>query len=130
MKNLEIKETNQTPYVFCDMSGTIRLEGRSFPNNTVDFFNPIFDWVKDFKGDFAEIHIKLEYFNTSTCKQLLSILRLVASKLEDNFKVFWYYESDDEDALEIGQHYQTAIGGKFEYVVYCPKNEKRVWAMT
>ena len=119
MKNLEIEKTNQTPYIYCNSDGIVKIEGRSFPSNSFDFFRPLIMWAKEFRGDKLNIHIKLEYFNTSTCKQLLSLLRLfVSNNKKRNVTVNWYYEEDDLDTLEIGQHYDTAVNATFNFIEY------------
>ena len=126
MGNLEIKETKQTPYVYCDTVGIVKIEGRSFPNNSIDFFLPLVTWAKKFDGEFLTIHIKLEYFNTSTCKQLLSLLRIfMKNHKEKEVTVNWYYEEDDPDTLEIGQYYDIAVDAIFNFIEY-NSDDKRV----
>ena len=121
-----MQETKNTPYVFCDVRGNVIIEGRSFPENPFDFFEPIVNWIKKFNGDIMNMHIKLEYFNTSTCKHLLSLLQIVARKIEhENLTVNWYYEEDDEDALEIGQHYSRAVKSHFNFIEFTHQ-ERRI----
>jgi hypothetical protein len=67
----------------------------------------------------TEMKISLEYFNTSSSKCLLDILR----KLETLHKsgkstvtITWYYEEDDEDMMEAGQDYESLVGLTFNIV--------------
>jgi len=126
MGNLELKETVNTPYVLCEERGNVVIEGRSFPENPFEFFEPIVSWLKMFNGEQVNMHIKLEYFNTSTCKHLLALLQIVAKKVvSENLSVNWYYEEEDEDVLEIGQHYSRAIRSDFNFVEF-KHGEKRI----
>jgi hypothetical protein len=44
------------------------------------------------------------------------------------FTVNWYYEEEDEDALEIGQHYSRAIRSQFTFIEF-KHGEKRILAV-
>lgn len=119
IKTLELKATNQTPYVLCDPEGFVKFEGRSFPTNSFEFFSPIIRWAENYKAEHLLIDVNLEYFNTSTCKQLLFIFRLFSDNLKGkDFKVNWHYEEDDADIKEIGMHYETVIPARFNFVVH------------
>ena len=124
MANLIMQETKNTPYVFCDERGNVIIEGRSFPENPFEFFEPIVSWIKTYNGETITMHIKLEYFNTSTCKHLLALLQIVSRKINsEEYIVNWYYEEEDEDALEIGQHYSRAVKTHFNFIEF--KHEER-----
>jgi hypothetical protein len=63
--------------------------------------------------------IQLEYFNTSSSKCVLDILKKLQSINQSGrskSKVYWYYEEDDEDMLEAGEDYQAIIKVPFEMV--------------
>jgi hypothetical protein len=130
MSNLIMKETKNTPYVLCDERGNVIIEGRSFPEDPMEFFEPIVDWIKKFQGDNFSMHIKLEYFNTSTCKYLLTLLQIVIRKVDrEHLSVNWYYEEDDEDTLEIGQHYNRALRSQFNFIEF-NHDERRILSTT
>ena len=62
-----------------------------------------------------EIHVKLEYFNTSSSKCLMDMLKRVeASKCDA--EVYWYYEEEDEDMEEAGEDYAAIIQLPFKLV--------------
>ncbi|MFP4555354.1 MAG: DUF1987 domain-containing protein [Bacteroidales bacterium] len=116
MTKLEIKETVTTPYVLLDpVSGVIKLEGRSIPENVIDFYQPIINWIDNYSKDpkdRTEVHFKLEYFNTSSSKRLFDIMKKVESISTIEGKVVfinWYYEEDDEDIYFAGNDYKTLI---------------------
>lgn len=119
MNNLLIKPTNNTPYVSFEKNGILRIEGRSYPHETINFFQPLFEWANEYRGNKTEIFIKLEYFNTSTCKQLLSLLRMIIDNNEKNVvKIIWFYEENDLDVLEIGEHMKNILKTDFIFKPY------------
>ncbi len=105
----------KTPYVSLDgEKGLIEIKGRSIPENSVEFYKPLIDWLERYSSNPLEntnVNVQLEYFNTSSSKCILDMLK----KLELLFKkgnkiqVNWYYEEDDEDMFEAGEDYQSII---------------------
>ena len=122
MINLRIEPTAKTPLIFCNAeTGIILLEGRSIPENSAEYFQPVYDWIDDYvntpnaKTDFQ---VKLEYFNTSSSKCILDVFK----KLEkinsggSNVTINWHYEEDDEDMLEAGEDYEAIINVPFKMI--------------
>ncbi len=49
MDKLEIIGTAKTPTVeFSSETGVLELKGRSIPENAIDFFKPLVDWLDDY----------------------------------------------------------------------------------
>ncbi len=116
MLKIEIKETVTTPYTLLDAeNGIIKVEGRSIPENVIDFYQPILNWIDNYvkePNDRTELHFKLEYFNTSSSKRLFDIMKKVEgiSLLDAKTVVInWYYEEDDEDIYFAGNDYKALI---------------------
>jgi len=119
MKDLIIKETEKTPSVALSTNGVLKIEGRSIPENAAKFFKPILDWTKEFTSGEIRVDIKLEYFNTSSSKFILEMLRLLENNPENkNILVNWFYEEGDLDVLESGQYFESIIGIPFKYIEY------------
>ncbi len=107
--------STKTPYVRLDgEKGLIEIKGRSIPENSVEFYKPLIDWLERYSSkplQETNVNVQLEYFNTSSSKCILDMLK----KLELLFKkgnkiqVNWYYEEDDEDMFEAGEDYQSII---------------------
>ncbi len=123
MDNLIIDGGVKTPTVMLNAdSGKFELSGRSIPENAVDFYKPIFEWLDNYtenpQGN-TTVDIRLEYFNTSSSKCLLDVFKKV-EKLEKNkegsVSVNWFYETDDEDMLEAGEDYDIIIAVPFNMV--------------
>jgi hypothetical protein len=122
MDVLKIEESKQTPEIdFDPTSGELEISGRSIPENTFEFFNPVLEWLEQYKEiapDKTIIHVNLEYFNTSSSKYILEIFKKL-KKLEEagkNVLVKWYYEEDDEEMMETGEDYEDVSGLNFEII--------------
>jgi hypothetical protein len=123
MQEIHIEMTAKTPEVNLDhLRGKLELKGRSIPENSIEFYSPVFAWMDDYanhpKPETA-LHIQLEYFNTSSSRCVLDILKKLQSinqSGQSKSKVYWYYEEDDEDMLEAGEDYQAIIKVPFEMV--------------
>ena len=109
---LKRERTRTTPYVLIDEEkGYMRFEGESYLEDIVGFFKEINEWLKKYMtSDFTEFTFDcaLEYFNSSTTKQIYNILRLMdvnapGKKVTDN----WIVASEDDDMLiECGEDYK------------------------
>jgi hypothetical protein len=119
MENLIIEGTNNTPFVNFKNNGELNMEGRSLPEDSVKFYTPLFDWTKQLSTEKVIFNVKLEYLNTASSKQLLSLLKIVTENptIKD-IEINWYYEEGDLDGLETGEHYATIIKAPFKFIEY------------
>ncbi len=120
MENLFIEKTNQSLEVDFKTSGELFLKGVSTPDHVNRFFEPLFEWVKNYKEK-GENDVKLEmfidYLNTSSTRVLIELIGLVES-LKNNgigVTIVWLYDADDEDMLELGEDLALISEAKFEY---------------
>ena len=62
--------------------------------------------------------MNLEYFNTSSSKYILEILKRVKNVMNDGHDVLveWYYEEDDEEMMETGEDYEDVSGLPFSLI--------------
>jgi len=120
MEKLFIEGTTSTPSIECHEDGKICISGRSLPENPLDFYQPLMEWSKNYNADKAIIDIKLEYFNTSTSKVILDLLRVFEEKPQkSSISVNWHYEEGDDDNYESGQMYQEEVTGiNFQFIEY------------
>lgn len=120
MSNLIISDSIKTPTVLFDMTGILEIKGKSIPENSLEFYRPVFEWLDIYSQSPApktELKISLEYFNTSSSKCLLDILRRLETinlSGKSNVKVLWFYDADDEDMMEAGEDYQALVKVPFE----------------
>jgi hypothetical protein len=118
-KILEMEGNPTRPSVFFNKeTGILRLKGRSVLENTIRFYEPLIDWLENYTNDPApktQLHLELEYFNTSTSKYILTIIEILIKIFEQGHEVtiFWYYS--DEDMYELGTDYQQMLPLPFEF---------------
>ena len=61
----------------------------------------------------------MEYMNTSSSKQVFVILKSIKENyhIKDVY-IKWYYESDDEDMLEMGKDYESMVHIPIDFYEY------------
>jgi len=127
MNSLKIESTAITPEINFDIdNNTLTFLKVSKPENAIDFYRPLFDFIDKFEKnmvkpkqvDHITIEFKFDYFNTSSAKvihQLLTKFKKI-SQMGIKIDVNWYYTDDDEDMLEDGQMISEAQGMPFNYL--------------
>ena len=122
MNNIKMEGTAKTPDLSFDANtGVFDIKGRSIPENSVEFYKPILEWIDEYTKQTPPktiVNIHLEYFNTSSSKCILDLLKKfeIIAKNGNDIVIRWHYEEDDEDMLEAGQDYQSIIKVPFEMV--------------
>lgn len=122
MEILTIEGAPKTPTVNLNPNdGIIEIKGRSIPENSIEFYKPVVDWLEEYGNSPKEktnVNIQLEYFNTSSSKCILDVLKKLESiaKAGNDITINWYYEEDDEDMLEAGEDYQSIIKIPFKMI--------------
>lgn len=116
-----IKPTKSTPEIILNPEGTIIIRGWSIPEDPVQFFNPMEDWVSAyivFPAELTCVDIKLEVINADTCKHLIHILQKLTyvSLKKKKLCVNWYYEEDDNNMLEIGENFASTLDVLFNFI--------------
>jgi hypothetical protein len=122
MESLIIEGTSKTPSVKFDPNiGLIEIKGRSIPENSIEFYKPMVDWLDLYAQNpkhQTKVNIQLEYFNTSSSKCILDVFKKLELIHKANHEVIinWYYEEDDEDMLEAGEDYESIIRIPFKMI--------------
>jgi len=122
MEPISIEGSPKTPTVKFDASeGIIEIKGRSIPENSIEFYKPLVDWLDEYQKDplpLTKVNIQLEYFNTSSSKCILDVFKKLEAihKARHDVEVNWYYEEDDEDMLEAGEDYESIIRIPFKMI--------------
>jgi len=94
--------------------GTIKIWGRSTGIEAkADFWGPLLDKLDIYLNDPRDIvvSIEMEYFATSSAKEMLEMFSLLARKVivNNKRKVLVKWISDDEDMEEAGEDYQSMV---------------------
>ena len=122
MDTIFIEGTPKTPNVSFDgEKGALLLKGRSIPENSIEFYKPLVDWLDNYSGTpqpKTVCDVQLEYFNTSSSKCLLDLFKKMENMNSNGNEIIinWYYEEDDEDMLEAGEDYQSIINVPFKMI--------------
>ena len=86
--------------------------------DSIEFYRPLMEWVDSHIADSeasVDFSIRLEYFNTSSSKCLMDLLkRIEKSPIEAT--ILWYYEEEDEDMLEAGEDYSAIVNIPFKLI--------------
>lgn len=115
METIIIEDSSKTPSIVMDpVKGLVEIKGRSIPENSIEFYKPLIDWFDSYsEGGMKDtrVNIQLEYFNTSSSKCLLDILKRIEMMYRKGWRIeiYWYYDEDDEDMYEAGEDYQSIL---------------------
>jgi hypothetical protein len=113
--SLRIKATEDSPEVnFNKDSGEFSLSGRSLPEDALEFYRPVKAWLKGYitqPNNNSDLKISLDYFNSSSVKQLLEIILLFEEIAASGKKasIIWCYTEGD-DLMEIkGREFESMV---------------------
>ena len=120
MKSLIIEPTSSTPAIQFKTDGRLLIEGRSLPENVMNFYSPLIDWVGKLTAQTVKLDINMEYLNSASTKKMLEFLKVLdANNHIKTLVVNWHYEADDEDTLENGQIFEELLRkAQFIYMEY------------
>ncbi|MDX2305854.1 MAG: DUF1987 domain-containing protein [Microscillaceae bacterium] len=131
MENLEIKGESGVyfiPEVKLNAStGICEISGESYLEDTDEFYNNIINWLENYIREVNRsitFNFKLTYFNTSSSRSILNVLR-VLKKYEDNggaVTVNWYYPEDDESIAEEAEDYMKDTGLEIHMFEFEPED--------
>lgn len=122
MEPIIIEGTPKTPSIkFDTRDGVFEIRGRSIPENSVEFYKPLNEWLDQYMQtplDKTVVNIRLEYFNTSSSKCILDVFKRLEAihRSKHDVVINWFYEEDDEDMLEAGEDYDSIIKVPFKMI--------------
>jgi len=123
MEDFYLEATPKTPKLsFSFDKGAFEISGRSIPENSIEFYKPLLDWLDSYVGTpkpDTKLVIKLEYFNTSSSKCLVEIFRRIEKLYKDGneAEIVWFYDEEDEDMQESGEDFKEIIKLPIEMVM-------------
>ncbi|MCB0795119.1 MAG: DUF1987 domain-containing protein [Flavobacteriales bacterium] len=116
MAELLLEATDKTPRVRLDgLQGILQVEGCSVHEDADGFYRPIFQAVERYAAMPAgttRVSLRLDYFNSSTAKYLLDILKVLDElHVSGRSKVAmeWLHPEDDLDLQEAGMDYKALL---------------------
>ncbi len=124
MEALKLAPSDDCPSVLLDKdNSTFKISGKSLPEDVIKFYQPLIDWLEEYKTSPLEKTIfdfKLMYFNTASSKLILDILLILEEIKEGGRDILirWHSLSNDEDMQEAGEEYADMVEVDFEYLTY------------
>ena len=112
MENLNIEATKYTPEIVSDLStNTLSLMGKSYPENTFEFYEPVIEWIERLIKEGADqeltFNFEILYYNSSSSKAFFDIFDTLEEACEDGAKITvnWIYDPDNETMEEAGEDF-------------------------
>ncbi|MBU0766099.1 MAG: DUF1987 domain-containing protein, partial [Bacteroidetes bacterium] len=110
-QRIQIEGDLRKPTVLFDPEkGLLEITGRSTTENSIAFYQPLYDWVNGYierPAGSTTVNIRFEYFNTSTSRWIFKILKRleIAHEKTQNVKINWYHS--DDDILDAGEDFRS-----------------------
>ena len=110
MENITIAATKYTPEIKLDTQGSISLIGKSYPENTFEFYKPVMQWLEDYfelgLSNKTVVSMEIIYFNSSSSKLFFDFFDLLDEASENHtIEINWIYDAENESALEAGEDF-------------------------
>ena len=110
MQNLKLEATKYTPEISLDVKGTISLVGKSYPENTFEFYAPMIKWLEEYfegtPGETTTVNMEIIYFNSSSSKLFFDFFDLLEENSSENtIEINWIYDEENESAEEAGEDF-------------------------
>lgn len=105
-KNYYTDPTEKTPQVDLNhVTGELIFSGRSIPENSVEFYEPIYKWVTQYvvnPRQTTNLRLNLEYFNTSSSIWLAKIVKALCAidESETTVLIHIYFNIEEFDSME------------------------------
>jgi len=119
-----LSKKENSPEIILDKENNIfKISGRSIVENAHQFYDPIIDWFKEYfknPNEATELSINLDYINSSSSLFLMKIVLLFEENDNENnnLKVIWAYDMQDELLKERGAEIKKTTKINFELTEY------------
>lgn len=121
---INIEKTKNSPEIILDKNASIfKIAGRSIVEDPKEFYSSIYEWLEEYvKTPLKETNFvfDLEYFNSSSARQIMELIMLLEKIPEtgNKVKVSWLYEEGDEMSKERGDEIKLVSKLDFEIEEY------------
>ncbi len=118
MDALIVKLTKETPeIIFNPKDDLFSIKGKSLPENAVDFYKPVFDWISNFSLNHPNkniaLNVDIDYMNSSSIKLLFFIFNTINKHYQSNKNantcINWFCSKDDELMLNKGNEFKELL---------------------
>lgn len=117
---LIIDQTKKTPGIVLE-AGRILIRGRSISENPGEFYRQIHEWIINYTSEceqMTNVHLGFEFINTTSIKWVFAILKELnrIPDIDHRAKISWYYETGDEDMLDLGFILRSLVSCPFHII--------------
>ncbi|HEY9103985.1 biofilm regulation phosphoprotein SiaC [Chitinimonas sp.] len=122
MSDFSISGTQSTPAIQGVWgSGTLSMQGDSYPENSYELFHQVFEWVQRYLAEAGrplQLELRLLYLNTSSIKAMMDIFDLLeeAHHKGKPVAVNWHYDNRNERVAELAEEFKEDCTFPFEIV--------------
>ena len=112
MENLNITSTGNTPKIELDISGILTFNGKSYPENAFEFYQPVENWLTEYiqinTNKKTLVNFDLNYMNSSSMKFYFDLFESLEefAQAGNYVEIQWFYHKDDDMTLEAGEEFQ------------------------
>ena len=127
---LAIEATRSSPRVVFDpVNRVLEITGESYPENSFEFFAPLFTWLRDElpRHDGVTVRVHITYMNSSSTKCMLDILDILCDRVRGgkSIQVQWYYDDGNERAYELAEEFREDMDIPFDIIAVEPRDTHR-----
>ena len=121
MENLEIEETEESLSIRLQVNGELTFSGRSYPEDSNEFFTPVLDWLDRYKNNPSTktvANFDISYYSSTSALYLLRLLNALVSihRGGNEVLVVWNYAKNDELMLQRGEELSSMVNLPFKLV--------------
>ncbi|WP_130471525.1 DUF1987 domain-containing protein [Candidatus Magnetaquicoccus inordinatus] len=117
VEDLLLAATQSSPEIrFSAALDRLSFKGKSYIENTAQFYGPVFIWLQEYltqvAGKMITVELAIVYFNSSSFKVFMNLFDLLdqaASSGACQVTVNWYYDPDDDMAQEYGEEFKEDL---------------------
>ena len=122
ISKLHILPTDNTPEVFLNPDGIIKIKGRGMVANKTSVPEEIINWLDAYlinPAETTDVIIAFEYLNSYSTTILATTLKKISQVTQQNkkFVIHWYYEEEDYDILERGEYISETYDIPIEFIM-------------
>jgi len=111
MENLNIESTAYTPEInFNANDNNLNIIGKSTPENTFEFFEPVKSWLNSYfeKEQECTVTFNVPYFNSSSSRVMYDLFDIFSDAASNGstLTINWEYSENNENAEESGEEFK------------------------
>lgn len=119
---IQIEPTDDAPSIILDEDTmTIQITGASFPEDAVDTFTPVLEWISNLPSKYEQTlqcDFDFSILSSASNKMVFEVLLKLEELHNSGCKVNvnWHYESFDEDMKDEGESFKETMKLPFNFV--------------